>query len=150
MKEQRCFYSGEQFVPVCPITECPAFVPGSKTGCAYLEIKEDKTRLSKNDMSRLFNVSPATANKKYSIGKEEVRDMARLVIELTSNSIPEENIIKLEGAFFRKFSIPVNRNSLRIAARNREVRLILKRRMSKNQYTAVFRKGKPNVAHRKG
>ena len=149
MKAERCFYSGEEFVPRCPISECPAFVPGSKTGCAYLEIKEDKTKMSKSDMSRLYGVSPATANKKFSIGREEVRDMARMVIEFTSNSIPEENLIKLEGAFFRKFSIPVNRKSLRIAARNREIRLILKRRMSKAQYIAVFRKGKQNV-QRKG
>jgi len=150
MKVQRCFYSRIEFLPRCPVSECPAFVPGSKTGCAYLEIPEDKTKMSKGDMSRLFGVSPATANKKYSIGREEVRDMARLVMEFTSNSIPETNTFKLEGAFFRKFSIPVNRASLRIAARNREIRLILKRRMSKTQYMAIFRKGKPHEQRNKG
>lgn len=96
-------------------------------------------------MSSLFGVSPATANKKYSIGREEVRDMARLVMELTANTIPSTKLIKLEGAFFRKFSIPVNRESLRMAARKPEIRAILKRRMKQAQIRAIFiKKGRKN------
>jgi len=93
-------------------------------------------------MSRLFGVSPATANKKFSLGKDEVRDMARLAIVLTEISITPGERITLEGVYFSNFTIPVTRKSLREAARNPEVRQILKRRMIKSQYQSIFKKRK--------